>query len=92
MKKNIALLKDALVQSQRLAGLNPDVPILRSLEPQLRFVLDLLEGKHVDRSRLSELTIGIIVVREVEDRDPGLADLLYQVTGLVQDIRFSSQE
>ena len=92
MKKNLDLLRDALSQSQRLARQNPDVPILRSLEPQLRFLLDLLEGKQVDRSRLSELSLGLIVVREVEDRDPELADLLYRVTDLVEDVRFSSSK
>jgi hypothetical protein len=89
MMKDIDLLRAAITRSQSLARQNPEVPILQSLEPQLQYLLDLLEGRQVDRTKLSKLSFGIINVREVEDRDPELSELLYQVTGLVRDIRFS---
>lgn len=56
-----------------------DFPALESLRAQLSYLLDLEEGRKADRSRMEELSIPVLAAREIEDRDPKLADLLYRL-------------
>lgn len=73
------LLQLSLRRCQELLSLYPDLPPIESLRAQLEYLLALEEGRSNDTSRLQKLTIGVIVAREIEDRDPTLAALLYRV-------------
>lgn len=73
------LLKKSIELCDRLCRRYDSLPPLESLRAQLVYLLNLEEGTVQDRSKLGQLSIGIIAAREIEDRDPELADLLYQL-------------
>ena len=57
----------------------PDNGMLLSIEIQLQYLVDLEAGTEKDRERLKDINLGVIAVREVEDRDENLANQLYEV-------------
>ncbi len=87
MKKKQLLLQ-SIDRCERLLVIYPDMPQLESLRGQLGYLLDLEEGRTSDLSNLSRLSIGLITAREIDDRDPELAELLYQVMDTVRKTRY----
>lgn len=78
MSSRTDLFREALRRCTELVGRFPDVKFLESVKRQLEFLIDLDEGKRTDRANIKRLSIGIIAVREVEDLDSELYDLLIQ--------------
>ncbi len=73
------LIQLSLHRCQQLRTRYPDVLPIKSLLAQLEYLLALEEGRSDDLSKLQKLTIGVIAAREIEERDAGLAILLYRV-------------
>ena len=68
--------------------LAPDFPIFKSIEAQLKYLLSILEGVSKDRSRLKEINVGVLAVREFEESALELASdlrsvqyVVYKMTG-----------
>jgi len=57
-----------------------------STRAQLNYILDALLGKN-DASRLEEITIGILAVREFETNEEDFANLIYEVVEIVDLIK-----
>jgi hypothetical protein len=49
-------------------------------------LVDLETGTEKDRDRLKDVNVGVIAVREVEDRDEDLANQLYEVASAVKQM------
>jgi Tsi6 len=64
----------------------PDNPLLESVKLQLQYLKDLEDGKHQDRTRLKDINLGLIAVREIEGWDDELADLLHQISAEVRQM------
>ena len=57
----------------------PELKTLESINNQLRYLLDLCDGRTQDKSKLTSIILGIQAAREIEQLDEDLADLLYKV-------------
>ena len=79
--ERIKLFQKALSELRGLIKQYPDLPPLKSVEKQLEYLIDLEEGKRDDRERLSEITLGVITAREIEDLDMNVANTLHKVSG-----------
>ena len=82
-----AVIEKAIDKSDRLAVNYPDFQPLVSIRAQLAYLKGILDGSIEDRSRLSEITIGIYAAKEFEQRDMGFANTLYDVEMIVDQIR-----
>ena len=69
----------ALASTESLAERHPADRAIASVVSQLKFLVELEEGKRSDRERLGDITIGALTVREIEPLDDSLAELLYRV-------------
>jgi hypothetical protein len=57
----------------------PQLPVYTSLINQLMYVRSVFDGTERDKSRLHDLTLGIIGAKEFEDTDAELARALMDV-------------
>jgi hypothetical protein len=73
------LFQKALSACSKLLSEHPDSRGIQSIICQLDYLISIESRKSTDRSRLHELTIGILAVREVEPWDKQLAAILYDV-------------
>lgn len=64
----------ALVAQRALAL--PGHDVLQHLAQQLQYVRAVLLGRGLDRSRLHQITIGSVAVKEFDETDPELARAL----------------
>lgn len=78
--ERIKLFQKALSDLRELIRRYPDLPPLQSVEKQLEYLIDLEKGNRNDRERLSEITLGVITAREIEDLDMKIADTLHKVS------------
>jgi hypothetical protein len=75
------LFSRALAGCRDLLAKYPGHPPLLSAIAQLEYLSALQSGEHSDRSRLPDIDIGLLTVRELEVLDPKLAEALYEVSG-----------
>lgn len=86
-KNRIKLFKDALLAIEKLIQEYPDIQQFESVKNQLNYLLEIEENKRTDIQRLKDIIIGIITVREIEDRDMNVANLMYEVTEEVKKMK-----
>lgn len=85
----LELFKKALIRTQELFRRYPYMMPLKSIEAQLNYLIELEEGKNTDKSRLKDIIIGILAVREVENTDQELAEMLHKTQGEVDKMNKS---
>jgi hypothetical protein len=79
-------LDRAIVDTRRLGGAPPGFPPLESILYQLEMIrLWTANGRQPTRDERRSITIGLIVVRELE---PAATDELYDYTELIHEISF----
>jgi len=66
----------ALALARVRLGEAPDFEIFTSTVVQLEYLLSVLRGDEMDRSRLKDIIVGHFAVREFEESDPDLAEAL----------------
>jgi hypothetical protein len=64
-------------------------PAAQSICKQLDYLIELEEGRRSDYSRLHDIIIGVLTVREIETVDDACAELLYRVTEEVEAMKNS---
>jgi hypothetical protein len=79
-KKTLELCRERLKQS-------PTPQPLRSIEKQLEYLIDLEEGRRSDVERMADLNLGLLAARELEPHDMELANLIYNVTEAVKQMK-----
>jgi hypothetical protein len=60
---------------------------LHSIEKQLEYLIDLEEGRRSDIERMADLNLGLLAARELEPHDMELANLVYDVTQAVKQMK-----
>jgi hypothetical protein len=74
----------ALHDLQRLMDKYPRSTALKMAAEQLAYLIDIESGKSMDRSKLGNINVGLIGLREVEDMDPELATRLYHIQAIAK--------
>ena len=69
-------LQIALDQSRSHSATWGEHQAIRSIVVQLEYLIGLATGETRDRSKLRDISIGVLAVREIEIRDAALAELL----------------
>lgn len=80
----IEIFNKALVELNKFIEKFPENILVKSIEYQLNYLINLEESKEKDRSRLSEINLGLIAVREIEGKNDDLANILYEVNSIVK--------
>jgi hypothetical protein len=80
---DLELFRAALEATRELLS-RYDSVVLKSIIDQLNYLIDVETGKTKDTSRLANINIGILAVREVEDMDPDTAEQLHKVSAAVR--------
>ena len=83
-----SLIAQALEESAEVKRRYPDLPFLESIHVQLQYLADLIDGRRQDRERLNDIIIGVLAAREVETLNVEYADLLHEISGEVEKMRF----
>ena len=74
---NTEVFRQALSGCQKLGQQFPGNPLLAAAQAQLQYLVELEQGKRLDWERLTDLSLGLITVREVEGVDDALANWIY---------------
>jgi len=82
----LTLFRSALSKSRDHVQRWGEHRAIQSIIAQLQYLEAVEAGVMKDRSRLSEINLGVLAAREIEDRDMPLAELLYEVTGELQNM------
>ena len=84
-RKNV--FEKGLVKINQLIDAYPEVSPFESVRNQIKFLIELEEGTRQDSNRLKDIIIGVITVREIEDRDMEVADLMYDIVTEVKKMK-----
>jgi predicted metal-dependent hydrolase len=80
--KRVAVIRKSLAWVQEELEKYPEEIALDSVRNQLIYLLGLVEGTHEDRSKLSDITLGLLGARELDGVIPEqLTELLCEVQG-----------
>lgn len=82
-----AIIQAALEKCLQLKVQMPQVEPLNSVQRQLEYLLEVLNGTITDRTRLNEVVLGRYAARELESRDMEFALLLYRVEEIVDSMK-----
>jgi hypothetical protein len=62
-----------------LLGQYPNNAALLSVSRQIEYLIGIEDGSVTDRSRIKDITIGVITSREIEPLDDDAAETFYQI-------------
>lgn len=79
MTNRLKLLESGLQDCDRLLVMYPQSVALQSVKKQIEYLLELEQGIHSDRSRIKDITIGVLTAREIEPLDDDAAEIFYQI-------------
>jgi len=83
----LLLFKQTLEKCQERLKQSPDSQPLRSIEKQLEYLIDLEAGRRSDVQLMANLNLGLLAARELEPHDMELANLIYDVTKAVKEMK-----
>ena len=81
MSERQQLFEKALRKCNELLNQYPNHGALLAIARQIEYLHGLETGVNPDRSRLKEITIGVLTAREIEPLDEDVAELFYKVSG-----------
>lgn len=79
MNNRLELLEQGEKKCSELLAKFPDSIALHSVAKQIDYLIGLERGLHSDRSRLKDITIGVLTAREIEQLDLDAAETFYQI-------------
>lgn len=80
------LFRTALTISREHAKQWGQHPAIRSIIVQLEYLEAAEMDSTKDRSRLNDIIVGLLAVREIEDRDKPLSELLYKMSSEAEEM------
>lgn len=72
----IEIVKKGISLTEKRLNEIPDFDIYQSVIRQLHYLLSIVDGSELDRSKLDKIIVGHFAVREFEESDPELAEIL----------------
>lgn len=88
-QQDIGNIKKALDACKVRRAQFPDFTILQSIEQQLLYILALLEGTEINKSRLKEIILGVYAVREFMETDSDFAQLLVEANSIAKQLSYA---
>lgn len=85
--ERIKLFEKAVSEIQMLIEQYPMIEQFQLVKVQLEYLIDIEEKRRTDYERLEDINIGLITVREIEDRNMDTANLMYEVTSEVEKMK-----
>ena len=79
MSDRLNLLKIGQRKCSELLSKYPSNVALQSVAKQIEYLIEVEQGTHSDRSRLKDITIGVLTAREIEQLDDAGAEIFYQI-------------
>lgn len=79
MSNRLELLEAGQKKCRELLSQYPDSVALQSVAKQIEYLMALEQGMQSDRSRLKDITIGVLTAREIEQLDVNAAETFYQI-------------
>ena len=79
MNDKLNLLEIGQKKCRELLSKYPSNVALQSVDKQIEYLIELEKGAHSDRSRLKDITIGVLMAREIEQLDDETAEIFYQI-------------
>ncbi|SDY89756.1 hypothetical protein SAMN04515617_12817 [Collimonas sp. OK242] len=79
MSERLKLLESGKKRCDELLSKYPGSVALQSVAKQIEYLIELEQGIHSDRSRLKDITIGVLTAREIEQLDDDAAEIFYQI-------------
>ncbi|ABC30501.1 conserved hypothetical protein [Hahella chejuensis KCTC 2396] len=89
MNKKETLCEAIAINEERLK-LTPDFEIYHSIARQLNYLLAIVDGKEKDESKLDKIILGHFAVREFEESDPELSQILKKCQNIAFDLELES--
>jgi hypothetical protein len=69
----------------------PTLSYLPSFRKQIAYLRAVEQGEESDRSRLSQINIGVIAAKDIEDRNPEIAETLYELADVARTMTFETR-
>ncbi|GFM91588.1 immunity protein Tsi6 family protein [Pseudomonas cichorii] len=79
MSEKLNLLENGQKKCRELLCKCPSSVALQSVGKQIEYLIELEKGTHSDRSRLKDITIGVLTAREIEPLDADAAEIFYRI-------------
>ncbi|MBX8560834.1 hypothetical protein K5D57_14120 [Pseudomonas cichorii] len=79
MSEKLNLLENGQKKCRELLYKYPSSVALQSVGKQIEYLIELEKGTHSDRSRLKDITIGVLTAREIEQLDDDAAEIFYRI-------------
>ncbi|MBI6852232.1 hypothetical protein YA0002_05595 [Pseudomonas cichorii] len=79
MSEKMKLLENGQKKCRELLYTYPSSVALQSIGKQIEYLIELEKGTHSDRSRLKDITIGVLTAREIEPLDYDAAEIFYRI-------------
>lgn len=86
MNERLELLETGKRKCDLLRARYPNNAALASVAKQIEYLTGLEQGTHSDRSRLKDITIGVLTAREIEPLDDDAAETFYQIAGISKEM------
>ncbi len=92
MTERLALFEMGLQRCNDLLQKYPNYPPLQSVQKQISYLIGIERGINSDRSRLKEITIGILTVREIEGLDnDDVFEIFHQISAVARAMNTESK-
>jgi hypothetical protein len=85
----LEIFEEALASTKCLREKHPCDAAIQSIIKQLEYLVQLADGKESDATRLKDIIITILAVREIEPLDMSVANQLYRVVEEVESMQRS---
>lgn len=89
-QERIAIFDQGMDVCRSLLDKYPNNQAVISISRQIEYLIGLEKNLIADKSRLKEITIGVLTAREIEPLDDAAADLLHKVAGEARSMSMSS--
>lgn len=86
MSERLDLLEIGKQKCDGLRARYPNNAALASVAIQIEYMIGLEQGTHSDRSRLKDITIGVLTAREIEPLDNATAETFYQIASVAKEM------
>jgi len=82
------IIEQALQECESLLKQHPTCSPLEYVAVQLRYLISFVSGENADKSRLKDINVGLVAVREFSTRFPDFTEQLFAVSKVVDDMRY----